>query len=228
MRFLLLILFTISFLGLQAQGTSGPRFKAGLIAGINAAQLRGDESTGFKKLGLTGGISGIAVLDERMDLIVEILYSQRGSTQQLIAGSQDQIQKYFLNYIEVPVLFGIKDWYNQEREDYNLQFYGGLSYGRLIDGAVNFSAEHRELLTDNEDTPDEIDSDRYIIDRNADENDISWILGATYFINDNWAASFRYTSSFNFIWKLPDDPGPDENFDSLRSFFLSFRLMYLF
>jgi hypothetical protein len=228
MRLLLITLLSFISFSILAQGPGGPRFKAGLIAGINAAQLRGDASTGFKKLGLTGGITGMAVLSDRADLMVEILYSQRGSTQQLIAGSNNDIQKYFLNYIEVPVLFGYKDWYNEEREDFNLQFYGGLSFGRLIDGAVNFSAEHRELLTDEIDTPDEIDNDRYIIDRNADENDISWILGFNYFINDNWAASFRYTSSFNFIWKTPDNPGTGENFDSLRSFFLTFRLMYIF
>lgn len=228
MRFVwiwILVATTFSAFGQRAEG---PRFGAGIIAGVTAAQLRGDESVGFKKPGFTAGLTAITTLNDRTDFMLEILYSQRGSTQSLREGSNNQIQKYFLNYVEVPLLFGMKDWYSNEIDDFRLQFYGGLSYGRLIDGTVNFSAEHRELLTDEVDTPSEIDKDRYIIERNANLNDYAWILGFNYFIDQHWAASFRYTSSFNYIWKLPKDPGPGENFDSLRNFFLTFRMMYVF
>ena len=206
MRHLWILFFFAVIFSLHGQNNSSPRFRGGITAGITAA----------------------ANLSERNDLMIEILYSQRGSTQKLIKGTSDQIQKYFLNYVEVPLLFGLKDWYNDELEDYRLQFFGGISYGRLINGTVNFSAEHRELLTDANDTQEEIDNDRFIIDRNANLNDYAWILGFNFFINKNAAASFRYTSSLNYIWKLPQEPGPGENFDSLRSFFLTFRYLYLF
>ena len=55
----LLLFLLCSALDLQAQRRQ--RFKAGVIAGITAAQIDGDASAGYNKVGLQGGLRGIVL-----------------------------------------------------------------------------------------------------------------------------------------------------------------------
>ena len=102
---LLCIAFNIN--ALQAQS----RFKGGIVGGFNAAQIDGDESAGYNKLGLNAGIRGLAELGGRLQLSIDMLYSQRGAR----TSSKESFvnRTCTLNYLEVPVLLNIRDWLHQ-------------------------------------------------------------------------------------------------------------------
>ncbi len=58
---------------------SGQRFKGGLFAGVNASQVAGDISSGYKKLGITFGATVETQLNDRWGLKMELGFSQKGS-----------------------------------------------------------------------------------------------------------------------------------------------------
>ncbi len=199
------------------------RFKAGIIAGLNASQIQRDDVGGYRRLGLQGGLRAVAVFTEKTDLLFEILYSQRGSYDKL--GSPkcyNGALEISTKYIEVPVMFTFKDWLDEEDGFYKIQVSGGLSYGRLL-SASSIGSCH-DNVTD------------YF-----NKNDISIALGAEFFSNEHLTFGFRWSRSLNLLYNrlkgplVPLDPGDpdsptttDNNPNSLRGFFLSFRAGYIF
>jgi hypothetical protein len=130
---LLLMGFLLLCQKVSAQFREGQRFAAGVVAGATASQIDGDQSAGYHKLGLTGGLQVLAKLKERQALSVDILFTQRGCQ------NQPQIPPFFsttLNYVEVPVMWHYFDWLEEgetgEPDWYHIQASGGLVYGRLL------------------------------------------------------------------------------------------------
>lgn len=191
---LLFYLFFISF------GNAQPaRFGAGIVGGLNASQILGDDTGGYNKLGIQGGLRGIARLSDRSDLYLELLYSQRGSYQKGII-------KIDLRYVEVPVVITYKDWLDEEGGFYKVAANIGLSYGRLLSASAEGS-KHDDIV------------DLF------NDNDISFTVGAEYFTRNNFAFGIRWSKSINLLYnKNKHDPGRN----SLRGFFLSFRGVYIF
>lgn len=174
------------------------RFKAGVLIGVNAAQINGDQTAGFNKLGIVGGLRGVAILKDKMELSVEMLFSQRGSQTELIP-DQFVVQRVIhLNYIEVPVLFNYMDWFIEEDVYYKMHFHGGLSYGRLL----NASTKEVSINVDN-----------------LAQNDFSWVLGATFYPRKKIGLTIRYNRSIN---KLLTEGG------DLIGYFLNFHAVYMF
>lgn len=189
------------------------RFKAGLIAGFNAAQIDGDYSAGFNKIGLVAGIRGVTVFSPHIELSTEILYSQRGSRSKTsetdyIFGEPMKIQ---LNYVEVPVIFNYLDWKSSKGDDefYRTHFYFGLSYGRLISGSVNDIAKSFILR--------DFDS--------LSKNDLSLIAGVSFYFTKHLGLSLRYTRSLVSIQSFQD-----QGFNNVRlwGYFLSMQALYMF
>lgn len=174
---ILLVVFFLTCVG-QIELSAQQRFKGGLVAGVNLAQLDGDNLEGYNKLGFNAGGRVSTILTERWQLSIEILYSQLGSSR----SNNDYTSPYDrirLNYVEVPVMMNFKDW--------KLHFSGGLVYGRLIDYSVeDFSGQD---ITDIEE---------------FNSNALSIILGATYFINENWGISGYWQRSLLNIEGDPD------------------------
>ncbi len=199
---LLCSLCCLTCLQVQAQ-----RFKAGVIVGFNAAQIDGDATAGFNKIGVRGGLRSTILLQDKMDIGVDILYSQRGSQSGLIAGNIVDQLKINLQYVEVPVTFNYSDWYQEEDDYYRVQFTGGLAYGRLIN--YNFDGSGLESLTDF-----------------LSKDDINITVGVSYFINPSWGFSFRYNRSLTYLFNPETEGAP--NADPLLEKFLSFYAQYLF
>ncbi len=179
------------------------RFKAGVLFGLNASQIYGDDIGGYNKLGLQGGLRGITVLDEKKEVAVELLYSQRGSYQK--DSPFGGPLKIGLQYVEIPVVFTYKDWLDEETGFYKIQASGGLSFGRLLKA----SAEGSKF----DDITDEFQ-----------RNDISVTIGAEYFTRENFAFGLRWSRSLNRLYNNKKDPGRN----SLVGYFLSFRSLYVF
>ena len=68
-----------SFLILSSYIAISQEFKAGLTAGINAAQVDGDRMSGFYKAGFSGGLFVYRDFGNLSRFQVEFLYSNKGS-----------------------------------------------------------------------------------------------------------------------------------------------------
>lgn len=199
------IISVIIFVCLATTSFGQQRFKAGVIIGLNASQINGDANAGFNKLGLMGGLRAAAILGPKSELGLEILYSQRGSQSDLIPSSGLLVARIRTSYVEVPVYYTFMDWAVEDLDYYRMHFHAGFSYGRLIEASTNVD----EILTDA-----------------FNENDVAFIVGFTYNINENWGAGFRYNRSIIPLFKRSDDNPINTN--TLWSFFLSFNTCYNF
>jgi hypothetical protein len=188
------------------------RFKAGVLVGITAAQVNGDASAGYNKVGLQAGLRGIIVLQQKQDASIELLFSQRGSRNE---AKTPPFFKTTLNYIEVPLQWHYHDWpANGDPEDpdfYRVHFNAGLSYARLLgyqddsDGSI---AGITPALPD-------LNSDSF-----------SFLVGASFFVNKHFGFSFRYQWAINSLY-TPGKPGTNFAY-TLREHLLAFQTMYIF
>jgi len=202
-KILLSIVFVLPIFSAADNAVAQQRFKAGLILGLNASQIMGDDIAGYNKLGVHGGLRATAVLKDKQDLSIELLYSQKGSySKNSISGDFIKIK---LDYVEVPVLFSYKDWYKEEAGYYKVQVIGGLSYGRLIRSSAEGS-KYDDLVDD------------------FNSSDIGLTIGLEYFTSKHFGFGFRWSRSLNLLYNNKNTPGRN----SLYSYFLSFRGMYIF
>jgi hypothetical protein len=104
----------------------GQSIRGGLAAGMNAAQVDGDEVYGYHKYGLNAGAFATIPVGKNFSVSIETSYSQKGSYQSpQYADSLSGEYKLILNYVEVPVLF--------QYTDKDIVKVGtGLSWGRLV------------------------------------------------------------------------------------------------
>jgi len=174
-------------------------FRAGVILGVNASQVDGDDYAGFDKLGPNLGLGVNFDISDRWEAGMELLWSQRGSRADVFTGTD---QKIVLNYIEIPLCIAYKDWLIDDY--YKVRFEAGLSYGRLINQKVTIVGFTTEL--------DDIN-----------ENNFSYILGAKFFSSPKTAFGFRFTSSINNLLDKPSVSFPGAII-RLRGYFLSFRI----
>jgi hypothetical protein len=138
LKFIITALIFFQSCLLFAQAPEQRTFSATIIAGLNASQIDGDETAGYRKIGLNIGARADILFAERWQAGFEILFSQQGSQSQLIKGFP---RKYYchLNYIEVPILIHFKDWEitNEKNQTYHRFHFGvGASYNRLMSGRV--------------------------------------------------------------------------------------------
>ncbi len=187
-------------------------FDAHLIAGLSAAQIRGDDLAGFNKVGFEGGIGASYEIRFNMDLGLELLYSQRGSRPELGFGSNRISPVFNLDYLSIPVVFSIKDWlkeFENEISYYKVKAEAGLAYSRLLEGSVEGdlgTLGTQEL------------SDAF------KQNEIMWLLGLVYQFNHRMGARLRYNRSITKLFKTTDHP--DINYSDLLPFHLSIQLTY--
>ena len=205
----LIILLSCTLFSVQMKAQE-QRFKAGIIVGFNMAQLDGDRSAGYNKLGFVGGLSGVILLTEKMYTNIELLYSQRGSKSSLVPDNAIVPFTISTDFIEIPLLFNYKDWISEDGEYYKLHFHGGFSYGRLIRSNVEDDSPISNLSQASE----------YF-----NKNDVSFMLGATFYTGPHFAITFRWSRS---IGALYFNDSTNINLPSLQNHLLSFRALYMF
>lgn len=194
---------------LQAQN----RFRGGIVAGFNAAQLNGDAAAGYHKVGLNVGVKALIELKGRFDMSTELLFSQRGAR---TTENQAFINRSCtLNYLEVPILLNIRDW-KKVTEDgidyYKVSLSLGISYGRLFKATSNPTFTHTTVL------------DKF------NNTDISIVGGVNYQANRNWGFSLRMTRSINRLFnpnKYINDPVA-YTLTPLKGHFLTFQTGWIF
>jgi Outer membrane protein beta-barrel domain len=176
---------------------SAQNFFGSVVFGTNISQIDGDNAAGFNKYNITGGLKIDYPIKPAIDLSAELLYSGRGS--------KDTRKKVDikLNYIEIPLLISIRDWYIEKDKYDKVRADIGLSYGYLFsaDAKLNFA--------------------QYVT--NLKKHDVSFVLGAGYMFNRNLGLSIRYTRS---LYKVIKDPLLESG--GLLSYFTTARLEYHF
>ena len=186
------------------------RFSAGVLAGINACQIDGDQLAGFDKVGVTGGIKAILNFESAFDLNVEFLFSQRGSRPDIFNPEYDPDIEVNLIYAELPVYVTLGDWWQEKEQYYKVSAQAGISYGRLI------SARTFDYFN-----PSEKSFDKLVPFFN--DNDLSWLVGASYRFNRHFGITGRYTRG---ITPLLSPEKHDLATERLVSYCLSFRAEY--
>lgn len=203
-------LFVLLLLSAALPAQPQQRFKAGLIAGVTASQIDGDESAGYHKLGLQAGLRGVAILREKQQASVEILYTQRGCRNQ---------PKYFpefnttLDYIEVPVQWHYCDWLVEGESEsdnyYKIQINLGLSYARLLNYRDKFNNGFGIFSA----LP-------YL-----NENSFCAMAGASFYASRHVGFTFRWQRAVNKLYQ----PGGQGNYrSSLNEHLLTFQTVYMF
>lgn len=174
------------------------RFQFATVGGLNASQIDGDSLYGYKKLGLHIGGRISYINKNSFDIALEMLYSQRGASKTLSENRpKDVIQA---DFIEIPIVFNIRDWYNEKDNYHKVRAEFGVSVAQMV----------------------LIESAKFDV-QNFSKRDISWFLGGGLRFSRNIGIAGRYTSSF--INMYPDSSGRLPKF---KSYFLTFRLEYYF
>lgn len=151
---------------------SAQRFEASVVAGINLSQIDGDRLAGFNQIGVSAGGKVAAVLSERWQFGLEILFSQQGANRINRDDPASIYDNIRLNFVEVPVLFHFKEW--------KFHLSGGASYARLINYKVtDFRGG------------DITDTQKF------NENNISLVLGGTYYFREKTGVEIRWFRSLN-------------------------------
>jgi hypothetical protein len=193
----ILILCSVCIL-LQVNDMKSQRFQFAGIAGANASQIDGDSLFGYKKTGLHIGGRISYINQNSFDIALEMLFSQRGAAKSFTENRpKDIIQA---DYIEIPLVFNIRDWYNKAGKYHKVRAEFGVSYARLV----------------------RIESAKFDVD-NFNRSDVSWFLGSGLRFSPHIGIALRYTSSFLNMYTNPS--GKTERF---KSYFLTFRAEYFF
>ncbi len=190
MNRILILVVILSFTGYTKIWSQ--RFKAAAILGTNLSQIDGDNLYGFKKIGLSAGGRLSYANEKTLDVALEMLYSQRGSSVNFFNNTNEE--KIKLNYLELPIILSLRDWYIEKDGYYKVRAEGGLSYGYLFGAdATGFDVSVLK------------------------NHDISWLLGIGLNVSKRLGFALRYTSSFTDMY---NDPADVVNF---KSYFITFR-----
>lgn len=184
--FLLFCFFSFCFQHSEAQEQ---RFSAGLIFGGNLSQIDGDLSAGYIKLGITGGLRGVAMINDKVDLSIELLFDQRGSKSQPVFDENFFPFRITNNYVSIPVLINYQDWLDDSEDFYKMHFHGGFSYGRLLNTDIKDEDENSILVP---------------ISESFNKNDIALVAGVTFFATQNIAVTGRFSYSVTKLYKNGD------------------------
>lgn len=172
------ILFGVLFmcLGIVLQAQESNRFTARAVLGFNAAQIRGDDLAGYDFFGLNAGVHVSYPLGDKWDIGIELLYSQKGSQREMSFSNADDLIKTKLEYLEVPIMIMIKDWYIEEEQYHKVKAHVGMSFSRLFN-----SSSQNPLYADNI--------------GEFKKNDFSLIFGVSYGFTSRIEATARYSNS---------------------------------
>lgn len=201
-RILLTFLFVLTIFSVHGQGQ---RFKAGVIAGLNACQINGDNVGGYSHPGIRAGIRASTILTDNWRVDTDILFSQRGSRASA-ADLSNGIGDFVLgmDYVELPVSVRFSDWY-MESEDYHKVFAkAGLTYGRLI------QARHSDF------------SGFELLDEYFSDNDLGGTLGIGFYPKKHLVVELNWTRSFFPFYRSGRGP----YLRNMTGYFFSLQLMY--
>lgn len=196
-------------------------FNAGLIVGMNSSQLDGDYQSGYDKKGFSGGLQSTVFLNPKLDLSIDLLFSQRGSKADSASGGQNRVVDIHLNYAETNFLLNfLTTRYENGMPKLHLQ--AGISYARLLDHRIRtFRYNNSALLASLAER-----SSFTEIATHFNSDDLGLVGGIALHIGSHFSLSLRQNISLRLLFN--EDDIPDRKNRSMRSFFLAIHGSYLF
>lgn len=153
--------------------TEIPKFKLGVRAGINFAQISGSGAQGFNHFGAVGGMFFDYRIKKRMSLITELMYTMKGARRNPNPDFGDYNSYSFdLDYIEIPVLFR----YHVGKREF-VSFDAGLTFAFLV----------RQLGKENEAV--------IKFDRGFNVFELGVAAGVNFHLPKGWGITARYHNS---------------------------------
>lgn len=127
----LLLAILISFLSLNL---SAQIFNGGLKAGITASEVSGDNLAGPNKVGFYASVYTFTPLSDYSDLMLEVMYTQKGSRSIPKETNNFYEYKFYLSYVEIPVQYQVDiSRYTNLSLFEKISFRLGLSVSVLVD-----------------------------------------------------------------------------------------------
>jgi hypothetical protein len=143
------ILIVFAFCSFVIQNANSQRFIGSVVAGVNFAQIEGDNVHGFYKVGFNGGLGLTLPVNRKQTWMVsvELLYSMKGSVKHCTPGYFDTLNymptmftdvdrsvpfdpktkcNISLDYVQVPVMVHYEERYS------GCTFGLGFAWGRLV------------------------------------------------------------------------------------------------
>ena len=176
-----------------------------MLSGLSLSQIDGDNMQGYDHSGYFGGLRSSAIITEKFEFQIELLYNRRGSENK---GRHTLMKTRSIkaDYAEINLLLAIKDWYNPFRKLYRLQLFGGASLGRLTKVQAIDDAEGEILFT------------QLIPEMN--NRDLSVVVGGAYFINQNMALGFRFSRSLSLLFDASKSIYSDAKVKNMQGYFI--------
>lgn len=202
------IIFLLGLFDLSSTEVSAQTFKGGIVLGMNGSQLNGDNVAGYNKWGLCGGVSIGVNVSKVLSVSVEMLFSQRGSSEKLSINPLKVKNGIALNYIELPIILKISDYYIEKGDYYRFFAEAGISNGLLVQSTIDGS----ELVTEVEDQ--------------FNKYSISGLVGLGALATKHIAVGVRYVHSFNDLYRQKNPP-PMDVFTYLKGYYFSIYSTYL-
>ncbi len=197
------------------------RFSAGVLLGFNNAQMDGDFQAGFDKIGLMGGIRGIARITSRLDFNIEMLYSQKGSkiySEGFQFASNPMKNRIIdLTYVDAPMYF---KWLLKDLAS-TWHIEAGGVYSRLI----------RTKVTERINNP-QVDFSYEEITADFGKDDLSILLGFGHTWKNGFAINGRYIFSVKKFYKnkefvaIDNVPLAAQDVEFLRNYHYGLSLSY--
>jgi hypothetical protein len=222
-----LLLFSLVTIPAEAQRSRSKRnqqrFKAGAFLGLNASQIDGDQRQGYGKVGLQTGLRGVAVLDERNELSIELAFSQRGSkstrrssssSTRFLNSSASRPLQIDLTYADASFFYNIL-LSESYKGHYGLHLHTGLTFSRLLGVEVAESRLPSAQGTSYEDLEPFFRS-----------NSLNWIFGGTLYPIEELGFTIRHGLELTPFFKREDYPQAEMK--HLLQYFLSFHAVYMF
>jgi hypothetical protein len=184
------------------------RFGTGFTLGINASQMDGDNQRGYSKIGIRGGVVGIARITPRLDMQIELLYAQRGarpSNNSAKNGTSEPLEIQ-LNYAETPLLITYKTLESWEGE-YRLNLLTGFSYARLISSKIE---QNRNGASE-------------VLKEDFRRNDLSWKVGASLRLTPRLLLGIRHSISLTSLITLDDASTTTSSEANLSVYYLTLQ-----
>lgn len=158
-------------LGLLTTTGWSQNFKGGLIAGIAASQVSGDELGGYNKAGIYLGVFTQYPLSEIVNVKMEMNYIQKGSNNPKMI--ENNIPDISTSYIEMPL--SIHFYQNQ-----STVFEAGLQAGFLLTSTDNYI--DNIIKSESSESP-------------FDKADIGAFAGMSYHLNNRMVLNTRISNS---------------------------------
>lgn len=219
------ITYTIAFfLTVCALFAQQSPFTAGATAGINLSQVDGDNQFGYQKKGLTFGLRGGIVVQQRWSFLAELLYNFKGAEpSKYEINDLKRHTSINLHYAEIPLL--VKFSFLQSEEGfYKWAVFGGLSYGRLLRSNIDIFKNNGNIDTLELNLVNQI---------SFKTSEVNAILGVSRYFTPKLGISLKHTVSLIPFYDNPTavtKPSTTSqlSYASFRNYFASATLFYDF